>query len=756
MFEITYHHKDEFQSFKDCNKAYLNGEYDFTFENRYIIYHAQHTNCLHYIALDMKTGLSSEICTRKLNSPIKKEQFRAFMPHILQSIKYTGDRRDGGVMKERPLDVIESIFRVVLPEFGYAVREEQIRLAKNIYKGLTEKLVTICEAEVGTGKTLAYLVAGLVAKHNNNLLHPSYTPVTITTSSIELQKALVEKEIPALSKMLLDFGIINKPLSAVLRKGKEHYFCRFRYEDFMSKIKQYPKKYGKLIEALEAGQYANHAFDLDKLAISPSVKGKICVKGSCTKCKYANECKYRIFIKAATSQTDFDFQITNHNLYIASMKMQDEEGGRLLRSSDFVVVDEAHKLKECAESVYGSSISKKELQRYLHLINTLCKNNEQKTEYRKAIIDAMQLIDLLFARLSTYLNEEDKDEDHGTLISLSCSEIKVIAQISELFGILEKMRSRMPMGNDNLGKNLIKTLNGFARQNNINVWVEVDENGEVSLCCTPKNIAKVMHDALWDRDVSHVLTSGTMSDGFNFDFFCHENGITRISKHLIGFSSTPSPFDYENHTRLYIPDDMPYPDNDDPVYINALAERIEKLVNATNGHTAILFTSYKVLHGVYELTKDKLTKYDVICMTRVNKSAISDFKKSKNGVLFASGSMWEGVDCIGDCLSSVIIPRLPFPLRSATLEQKKEETGSVREFVNTYAVPEMIIKLRQGVGRLIRCESDTGLVSILDVRATDRYKRAVAQVMQKYPKVQTIGEIEAFFASVKPAEYFEE
>lgn len=203
MFEITFHDEDLLQSFAERHKTYPGAVYDFTFENRFVIYHAVVAHALHYVTLDTKTGYGSEICTRKMDRPIQKSEYRDMMPRILASIRYTGDRRNCDPMKERPLEVIDSIFREVLPHYGYTVREEQIALSKKIYLGLTEKLVSIAEAEVGTGKTLAYLIAAVVARHNNNLLHDSSVhPVTITTSSIELQKAMVEREIPALSRML--------------------------------------------------------------------------------------------------------------------------------------------------------------------------------------------------------------------------------------------------------------------------------------------------------------------------------------------------------------------------------------------------------------------------------------------------------------------------------------------------------------------------------------------------------------------------
>ena len=166
-------------------------------------------------------------------------------------------------------------------------------------------------------------------------------------------------------------------------------------------------------------------------------------------------------------------------------------------------------------------------------------------------------------------------------------------------------------------------------------------------------------------------------------------------------------------------------------------------------------TSYKLLNAVYESIQGRLGHYNIFCMTRNNKNAIQDFRNSPNGVLFASGAMWEGVDFAGDCLSSVIIPRLPFPIRGGMSQQKKEQYKDAQDFIWKYVVPEMVTKLRQGVGRLIRTETDTGVVSILDVRAYQgMYKGKVAGVLQKYPAIHSVEEVQRFFRSVKPQEYF--
>ena len=194
------------------------------------------------------------------------------------------------------------------------------------------------------------------------------------------------------------------------------------------------------------------------------------------------------------------------------------------------------------------------------------------------------------------------------------------------------------------------------------------------------------------------------------------------------------------------------------MYIPAVAREVVRLIKATHGHTAVLFTSYKMLNAVYELVEKKITEYPLIKMTRSDKNAIARFKNSGNGVLFASGSMWEGVDCVGDILSSVIIVRLPFPLRDQILEMKKKSCANTGEFIQKYAVPQMIIKLRQGAGRLIRTETDTGVLAILDARAGKNgvYRSRVLKALGKYPLVSSVREVASFIDLVKDESYKKE
>lgn len=759
MFEFTFQDEKLLREFVDKRFADQRAVYDFTFEDRFIIYHYPIKKNFHYIALDKTTGYGSFITSKSKKCAYRLETYRTMIPRILYSIKYTGDRRYLQDFSFSPEMMISFIFRTVLPYYGYKIREEQMKLSLQMYHGFQSKWVSINEAEVGTGKSLAYLVAGFVAKETLTNSISESLPVTITTSSIELQNALIEKEIPNLSQMLMNFGLIDHSLKFVLRKGKEHYLCPARYQDYYDQIKG-QEKYRSLVKTLNRLKLkSNMLIDLDKLDLRASVKDKISVKNSCVQCKHAEECGYANFIRHATKDEDIDFQVTNHNLYLTSLKLQSgfRNPPTILHPSQFVIVDEAHKLKQAAEDTFGERFSEKAIPSYIKVIRHLCSERCTLATYKDLLTELNDTNQKVFSYLRSQIQKDDYENGNHTIIKDHWKVTTLLIDMVHTVDALEAYRIKNDVAFDRKVNILADTIYGIAESYNMNYWVETDENNVASFCCSPKDINEIMFKILWDKKLSHILTSGTMSDGTDFSFFKHENGIDKLTPCKVQETTTPSPFDYRKHARLYIPKGMPNPDNESDDYRKAISDQIVEIVDATNGHTAILFTSYSVLQAVFEETKKKLNGYEVICMTRSNRNAIADFKKSQNAVLFASGSMWEGVDCAGDCLSSVIIVRLPFPLRSATLEQKKNNCSDVGEFVRKYALPEMIIRLRQGVGRLIRNETDTGLISILDSRADEgKNAKRVKWVLRKYPLVHSLDEIRAFFKSVKPAEYFED
>ena len=225
-----------------------------------------------------------------------------------------------------------------------------------MYYGLKNKKFSICKASAGSDKTVAYLLAViLIKKVFFGQDSVSGRPVTISTSSIKLEKKITEVEIPKLSSILVENGIIDKPIKAVLRKGKEHYFCYKRYLDFVNQKIFKPDQTQAIatMNYLKSNEFLKTAFDLDELNLRPYFKNRLSVKFDCKQCTYQSGCKYRNFIYELNNST-YDIQVTNHNQLLVDLKMKSKGIRGLLRVSDFIVIDEAHKLRFVAREVFDN------------------------------------------------------------------------------------------------------------------------------------------------------------------------------------------------------------------------------------------------------------------------------------------------------------------------------------------------------------------------------------------------------------------
>ena len=754
MYEIKYNDLDIFEDMIADRNAPRDGEYDFTFENRYLLYHVQKGKKLHYVAYDLLTDREYDITTTKSNAYLENTYTR-LIPLIIERTRKHVNRNCTKEMVERPFEMIDLIFRFILPENGYSVREEQIELCKQMYNGFRNKQVSVCEAEVGTGKTLAYLVAGLLARKYNAVTYNSKEPVTIATATIELQTHLLEKEIPQLSCLLYSYGLIDQPLKAVLMKGRKHYFCQVRYNDYFAGLQQYPgKNHWKIQEVLSVGSLPRGA-DLDQYHLEEKTKRKICVDGFCGDCSSRDTCVYMQQMYEISQDFTIDFQVVNHNLYLAGLRGDMRHNG-IMHSSGLVVIDEAHNFKNTADEMFGERLSENDIPHYIGETMIECDDRDMKHQHREALSRLRAENSALFEELRFAVANTEESMDVRNDVDILPHHHRRLNALALLLIECERFLPDYNGEFSRCGKALAEKLSMLVRTKDHLYWCETAKNGSLSLCCTPTKITDIMYDFVWNQTASHVLTSGTMSDGNGFEFFIKENGLDKVPQHLLSTTRVKSPFNYKQNARLYIPADLPMPDNTSREYTNAIADHIEQLVYDTNGHTAILFTSYEVLRVVYTMLKHRLSKYELFHMKPGDKTVIQRFKKSKNGVLFASGSMWEGVDCAGDCLSSVIIVRLPFPTRTPRLEIKKELCDSCLEFIENYCVPSMVLKLRQGIGRLIRTETDTGVVSILDPRIRNPlYRGSIRKALINYPVLHSVEEVEQFIHDVKCDEYFE-
>ena len=754
MFEISKKDAKKFRELPLKAEMGVVYYYDFTLMDRYVVFHSNADIFIQYEMFDKLSRIQHRLVKSRVL--FCDRNFSLLVPFVIYSVREEFGHPWGIRFTERIENgnLVEILFRGVMPQFGFTIREEQIKMAQTMLEGLGKKKITLYEAGVGTGKTMSYLIAAFLITRMDTTYQFMQNPITIATSSIDLQKELVEKEIPKLSKALMQVGIIDRPLRVAIRKGKEHYFCLRRYYSMMENFKLCPEKHLREIAMLKKLDLPSRGFDLDAVNIPNYLKQKMCVGNSCRNCPQRIMCKYDDYVQHYRTRGACDIQVTNHNMLLMSQKLKANGGNDLLQDSNYIIIDEAHKLIEAANSTYGVELCRDDMFILADILKDYVAKSKQ--EYAR-FTDLLEHLEALNKRLFKQIIAEINSSEDRVSMKMSKPVLQMIDELIVTINQLNKysLKEHMVVR----CQNMVAILRMLKSKKNL-CWVDVDGGTDSAiLSCVPANISELICKDLWQTPNTHwVLTSGTICDDSGFSYFKSELGMEKdISVHTIAEGKSGSPFDYKKNARLYIPNDLPLPTGDYDTYIEAISNRIVELVEATNGHTAVLFTSYRALNDVYNQVADRLGRYPLIRMSRSNKLAINQFKESGNGVLFASGSMWEGIDCAGDILSSVIIVRLPFPPRSQMMEYKKEQFGNVLNFVGNYATPQMLIKLKQGAGRLIRTEEDTGVVSILDARAsrTGAYHERIRKAFEQYPLIQTVQEVRDFIYGVKTEDYME-
>ncbi|MCL2884208.1 MAG: ATP-dependent DNA helicase, partial [Oscillospiraceae bacterium] len=303
---------------------------------------------------------------------------------------------------------------------------------------------------------------------------------------------------------------------------------------------------------------------------------------------------------------------------------------------------------------------------------------------------------------------------------------------------------------------LIQRLDSLAAPGGYILWLELPkiESGSVTLNATPKQLDKRLYEDLWLRRIPAVLTSGTLSAAGNFAHFKKSLGLDRAFQNPVTELLHASPFDYEHHCLLYLADDLPFPDPKDPLYIDAVTKRVGRLIEATHGHTLVLFTSYRVMELVYLRLKG-VFPFPFLKTGKGLINVVGQFRASGNGVLFAAGC-WEGIDLPGDILSSLIVVKLPFPQPDPLSDYERSLYAGDREYIDSALIPQMLVKLKQGCGRLIRNEEDTGVISILDCRLKTggRYRADVLRTLPKCGMADSVFDIARFIKKKKSNDYF--
>jgi ATP-dependent DNA helicase DinG len=294
----------------------------------------------------------------------------------------------------------------------------------------------------------------------------------------------------------------------------------------------------------------------------------------------------------------------------------------------------------------------------------------------------------------------------------------------------------------------------YHNDKNFILYADTDEGGSPALMAANAGYAERMRECLWDRNIPMTLTSGTLAVGDDFSRFGEQAGLNGVSR-VIG-SVSPSPFDYKKNCRLYFPQRMYHKPEDGLGYIGELSDQIAGLIQATHGHTLVLFNAYTMMSAVCAQVKRMNTEFPMFILMRNQPKVLDTFRASDNGVLFATGSVWEGMDFPGDMVSSLVIARLPFAVPDALSDYEKKKHPDLKTFIQSVAVPDMQIRLRQGFGRAIRTETDTCVISILDERSLvgRRFHEPALNALPEMPVTNKLNDIADFIQAVKPETYF--
>ena len=421
--------------------------------------------------------------------------------------------------------------------------------------------------------------------------------------------------------------------------------------------------------------------------------------------------------------------------------------------------------------MYGLELEDREIPKLAQDIHafTLGKSNSGVNVHKLAKKLGGQSV-RLFERLNSNIPESTSEDDeadrfpavfdgdvarHMKSIEGIATDIACATSDSPIHNRKKDMRSKALWRLGSVGER----VSGLRRQSTNICWLENRLEGEIesqALCSIPKDLDTRLYRDLWSSGIPIVLTSGTLSASSDFTRAKETLGLNHLQDYKLFSTTMPSPFDYKNNSMLYISQNTPFPDNKDKRYIAAIADEIERLVIASHGHAAVLFTSYNAMGQVHAILKKRGLPFPIFRLERGSTNAIDLFKKSDNGILLASGALWEGIDIPGDALSMLIIVKLPFAVPDPIGDYERSLYDDMATFKNRVIIPDMQVKLKQGDGRLIRSEHDTGVCAILDIRASESgaYRNCVLAALPERQVTSDYKAVSDFYSNKKSAAYF--
>lgn len=627
-------------------------------------------------------------------------------------------------------------------DFEY--RPQQQRMAELVAAALEGRHAVVIEAATGVGKSLAYLLPAVRRALDSG------RKAVISTHTINLQEQLIHKDIPILKKLIGDFN-------AVLLKGRSNYLCPTRLKRALAETGDLFTT-GEAAELSRLLEWAETTRDgtLSDLTFAPSMRvwSQVCSEPhACTprRCGPGSNCWYQA---ARRRVAEADVVVMNHTLFFTLLSSGEEnppEDGSFLFPKDFVVLDEAHTIENIAAKAFGIHASESGIRFELSRLY----NPKSRKGYFTLLgeREGAERVQLAFASVAAFFREvegacrfsgpsrEHRVREPGFVPDTITQDLRRIAGIAERAGDTAKNENTKSEVHD-LGKKL-QAIAGA-----IHAWLEQEEDGHVywaergglenqviSLHSAPVDVAPKLRDIFFRQGKACVFTSATLGVGGDEELRYFRR---RVGADDCRAACIESPFDFRKQMRLYLVKSMPQPGA--PDYDQALSGRIRHFLDLSNGRAFVLFTSYGQMRRMAELLEDHCAGRGWRLLVQggglARHQMLKEFKEDVHSVLFGTDSFWTGVDVPGESLSNVIITRLPFavpdhPVTASRIEHLERQ--GINAFTE-YSVPEAVLKLRQGVGRLIRTRKDQGICAILDNRILSKpYGRAFLASLPECP-----------------------
>jgi ATP-dependent DNA helicase DinG len=613
---------------------------------------------------------------------------------------------------------------------GFKPRAAQQQMAEAIERSIQLDAKLVVEAGTGTGKTFAYLIPAFLSEKKT----------IISTGTKNLQDQLFLKDIPIIKQ------ILSSTLKVVLLKGRSNYLCQYRLvnskEDGRFASRQLA---GQLQEIAEWSSRTNTG-DIAELAHIPEDSGiwpfVTSTPDNCLNqdCDFYNDCHV---VKARQNALAADIVVVNHHLFFADMALQEEGFGELLPGAELIIFDEAHHLPDIASQFFSTSLTGRQLTEFAR--DTEAEGLESAKDMAEIGGAAMQLqiaVQDLRSALGTDLRRMPWPETQSQTLKNAIELVK--ARLQRLDEILKPIAVRSK-GLENCARRAAQLIARFhlvtgETPDDTVHWFETHLQS-FTIQLTPMIVAEYFKKYLSIPKRSWIFTSATLTVNNSFQLFVDTMGLEK-ALHL----QFKSPFDYQQQALLYVPRGLPDPKAKD--YTEKLIEAAIPVLEATQGKAFLLFTSYKALELAAELLKKRVSYPLLLQGSMPKRDLIEKFKTLGNAILLGTSSFWYGVDVRGDALSCVIIDKLPFaapddPILQARIKMLRKQ--GIDPFSHVQ-LPQAVLTLKQGVGRLIRDVEDRGVLMICDPRLVgNRYGSVFLQSLPDMPRTRELQKVQDFF-----------